>query len=167
MVDYQYIHIPKTGGTSISKVLGVYAHHEDVVDDHRFKFAFVRHPVTRFVSGFHYWKRNRELTPEEFIDNPEYAKYWENLIFRPQWKFICDLDGTVKVDFLGRFETLNSDWERLCGVIGLPYVELPWVRRGDYPQPNLNDTHLKYLYNRYKKDFEIFGYEVRDDTNRV
>ena len=56
-----FLHIPKCAGQSIEKALGYKHHHRhhkvnDLPDDleNYFRFAFVRHPVRRFISACNY-----------------------------------------------------------------------------------------------------------------
>jgi len=72
-----FLHIRKTGGTAIAEALGPIAkRHGIVLHDHSTKlrdvpredrvFFFVRHPVTRFVSGF--WSRLRRGLPRHHYE---------------------------------------------------------------------------------------------------
>lgn len=58
--------------------------------------------------------------------------------------FICDDDGEVLVDFVGRFENLESDFNRISDQIGISN-QLPHINK---------TTHTKYrdYYNDETKD---------------
>ncbi len=40
-------------------------------------------------------------------------------MFMPQFNWLCDERGRLLVDFLGKYETLNSDFQQLCELIGV------------------------------------------------
>ena len=74
-----FIHIPKTGGTSIKSVLDDYSNADCVVSSHQpigkmpdvpnyFIFTMVRNPFTRLGSAYHhYCRRNRHVEFSTFI----------------------------------------------------------------------------------------------------
>ncbi|HCS28287.1 MAG TPA: hypothetical protein DIW43_12585 [Spongiibacteraceae bacterium] len=93
-----------------------------------FTFAFVRDPADRFISSCALKVKNREA----FLVDPKPAI--AEMIFRqgamaspwfwPQADYICDESGLVSVDFVGRFEHLQADFQRVCEKLGLPPSEL-------------------------------------------
>lgn len=175
-----FIHIPKTAGVAVVNNFNM-----DIEGDHKnyryykekypgyYLFAIVRNPYDRLVSTFEFMKKYD-------LENPEKSRYqdhykngfddlctkleqydngeWMNLIFKPQHKFICDKNGKSMMDFLFKFE--DNFWERLYRLFG-EFVE-PKVynktEKGPWPE-YYNKTTKELVYNYYKRDFEIFGYE--------
>ena len=65
----------------------------------------------------------------------------------------------MSVDYLGRFEQLNSGWREICTQVGEVF-ELPHENKNKYPD------HVKCYTKKtreivkqvYKEDFDLFGY---------
>lgn len=153
-----FIHIPRTGGTSMERreFLG-WGGHETVRDfrdkegfDDAFKFAFVRNPWDRYVSA---WSL---LNEGQFFDVRITSP---RIHFRPQHEFICDEDGNVLVDFVGRYETLKADWRYVCDKLGVP-PHLAHHRPGDHQPYREYYTPETWaaLAELYATDIELFGY---------
>lgn len=158
--DYNviFIHIPKTAGTSMERreFLGRGGHQtvhdfqgEDGFED-AFKFAFVRNPWDRYISA---WTQMNEGKPAKIgISAPLQH-------FRPQHEFICDEDGNVLVDFVGRYENLTEDWTWVCDKLGVP-SDLAHHRPGDhgpYREYYTPETWAA-LAEFYAMDIELLGY---------
>jgi hypothetical protein len=200
-----FIHVPKTGGTSIETALGLHGPWQDenrrtffgmmgspdllalprtsaflqhlsigevqeLAPEAReyFSFAFVRNPWDRMVSAYHrtdphLLEQGRQvgihlsgLSFAEFLSRTERI---EHAHLREQAHFICDRSGTVRVDYTGRFETIEQDFRSVCRRLGV-----------DLPLPRLNtSTHRDYRHyydgetaafvaKRYRRDIELFGY---------
>ncbi|MEM1142418.1 MAG: sulfotransferase family 2 domain-containing protein [Pseudomonadota bacterium] len=184
---FLFIAVPKTGTSSIEEVLGAHASCDyptfnkhallSVVRESlnepepRFTFAFVRDPYDWIVSWFFYRKRPELADPEhprhfaytghmgfdEFLDT-----FAEREIFLRQTDFISDADGDVRLDYLGRFETLEEDFARLCHKLGLPRTPLPRLRRSDRTDTDtLWTPRNRRIVNLYfEKDFEKLGYSI-------
>lgn len=79
--------------------------------------------------------------------------------FHSQHGFLTDRRGTLLVDFIGRFETLDEDFEKVRDRLRVS-VELPHLlpsRR--LPYREYYDSRLADLVAaRYRKDIELFGY---------
>ena len=203
---YAFVHIPKTGGSSIEATLGLFydwreenrsamfgliqspdlkkhgfvshfLQHLTVCDlallisdiQSFFVFSFVRNPWQRFVSIYSNTdphlcreaKRQgiqlRGLSFKEFVYR---CGEIEHVHLLEQYKFITDSQGKVQVDFVGRFESLEEDFQRVCRRLGMVRT-LPHLNRsehGDYRSYYDEETRA-VIAERYRTDIELFGYE--------
>ena len=95
--------------------------------DAYFVFSFVRDPWDRAASFYAYLGQKDGLTLSEYVCGPlRRAVESDDWFFRPQIDFLRD-DGAMSVDFLGRFERFQADFDRVCGFLGLPAMPLPRV----------------------------------------
>ena len=66
-----------------------------------------------------------------------------------------------RIDFIGKFETLKEDFEKVRAQLDL--APLTHVNKSTGEHSNWRDYYTpktaKMVYQRYRKDFEIFGYE--------
>ncbi|MHB1582468.1 MAG: sulfotransferase family 2 domain-containing protein [Acidimicrobiales bacterium] len=81
---------------------------------------------------------------------------------QPQAKFVCDDDGRLIVDFVGRFEQLAADFGIVQDAIGVPRGPLP--RRnssaGRSGRAELSTEDRAYLAERFADDFVRFEYDA-------
>lgn len=143
-----------------------------------FKFTIVRNPYDRLRSAFFYLKKggrgnkldieyqkivNSYQSFEDFVE-----KYFaeHNLMevehFIPQVYWITNKENNVAVDYIGKFENLNNEFKIISNKIPGK------VKRNTLPKKNITSTKRNYeinnntaeiIYNLYKDDFEIFGYD--------
>lgn len=95
-----------------------------------FKFAFVRNPWDRLVSEYLYRKHNKHFTFKDFIlrgfpEPDPYKDAYRHVM--PQYDFIFDAAGKQLVDFVGRFENLQQDFDMVCQKLGIEGHPLPHV----------------------------------------
>ena len=90
------------------------------------------------------------------IADPDGRKH----IFRNQIDYLVDENGTVIVDFIGRFERLQECFNEVCGCLGRPPVALPRINDSrhaaytEYYTPAL----VEIVAGHYARDIEKFGY---------
>ena len=174
-----FIHIPKTGGSSINKAPFIeqrtfqhkpisFFHSSLRVDynlDEIFKFSFVRNPYTRFISGAltHGYATSETINDfivNEFVENHrKNFRAWEWVHLIPQCMFVYH-GGELAVDFIGRFENLEKDWKKICKKLKQEYFKLPHENKGTY---NINEVELspesiEVIKEIYRLDFELFNY---------
>ena len=76
-------------------------------------------------------------------------------------EFISDDEGTVIVDFVGRFERLAQDFRHICERARLPNISLPHLNKstsGDYRRHYSNDTR-DIVAGWAEADIEAFDYD--------
>jgi hypothetical protein len=79
-----------------------------------------------------------------------------------------DDKGEVIVDFIGRYENLQKDWNVVCEKIGI-CEKLPWInkRRNKKSYTEFyDDKTMNIVYEMYKKDIEYFEYGF-DSFNEI
>lgn len=178
--NFIFIHIPKTGGSSVDDVLKKYVRrwvlHEYVYPDavHKaekrngfknyFAFCFVRNPWDKIVSQYHFNRDKFGMTDytfEEYVHafNDGKRISWFNPDFL---SWMTDDEGNMLMDFVGRFEKLQEDFDYACDQIKIPKQELPHHVKTE------NRTHYTEYYNeetkqiiaeKYANDIKYFNYE--------
>ena len=142
-------------------------------------FGFVRNPWSKVVSTYfdftlrriyQYSAKVREDKPllsefedfeafcHELKDSPRWS---QDIFFVPQSELLIKEDDNP-VDFIGRFENLQEDFNVICDRFGLPRQNLNFRNKGmyrkDYREYYTNSSR-QAISDFYKKDVERFGYE--------
>jgi hypothetical protein len=131
-----------------------------------FKFAFVRHPEPRAVSTYKFLRRWRLWKGSDIMDkfhtvNDFIASdYWKTdgvgAILAPQVKYL-----TEEVDYVGRVETFDACIDHVVEKIGLPPIKdrrVDFKNESDRAPVSLDDRSRDLIFNRYRADFDAFGY---------
>ena len=142
-----------------------------------FKFAFVRNPVDRFISSFYYLKEggkttsdrhwadtnlHRFNTHDQLLDEMLSNKKTRSTIlswghFEPQSSFICNQNGDLMVDYVGKFENIESDFQSICTRLNMKAKLMhhnPTKTRSRAPSPTPEE--IKAIEKIYKLDQETF-----------
>lgn len=202
---FLYVHVPKTGGTSITSVLkpwcvepehsqwrrllshlpvreaperawlrqhdkAAWVRHKlsPEVYDPLFSFAVVRNPYDFAVSYFHFLRKNKssrrhvQAQDWDFLAMLRYLDRKNRLVAVDQTSWLADRSGTLIVDRILRFETLDADFAALTEELGLGVeITLPRLnttKRSDY-RSYYEDPEARRLVERiFARDIERFGY---------
>lgn len=137
--------------------------------DGYFKFAFVRNPWDRFVSYVAWrhlkWHRGVGPTRAEFryalwrLARDKLLGRQVRIHLRPQIDFLRDTSGRIAVDFVGRVENIDLDWEFITNRLGITASLSRRMRstHADYMTYYGPITYLM-LAAIYWRDVAVFGY---------
>ncbi|MBF2073842.1 MAG: sulfotransferase family 2 domain-containing protein [Synechococcales cyanobacterium C42_A2020_086] len=133
--------------------------------DNYFKFAFVRNPWDWQVSLYEYARQYKGHPQHEFTRAfPGFDEYLEWRVTQErtlQKEFVTDEQGNLIVDYIGRFEQLGEDFEKICHLIGLD-VSLPQFNKTKNRKPYTdyyNERTKNLVYDYFKEDIDYFGYQ--------
>ena len=142
-----------------------------------FKFSFVRNPWDRIYSIYiesknFYFKfyEKESITFEKFLNSisnhsQQYLDFTNQLInlptTKPFHKFGNQYKFTKGCDFIGKFENLQKDFNKICDKIGIPKQKLPHKNKTKHKHyTEYYDEETKQIVaEKYRKDIEYFGYE--------
>lgn len=180
-----FVHVAKTGGTSIEKCLigkdwwdinrktkhlsaqsakYIYRNHWD---DY-FKFSFVRNPWSLMAS----WYKFRQVEKVYGMGFKTFLlDYNFNLptssgekSWMPDTLVQADLlfeKGNPLVDFIGKFENLQEDFDEVCDKIRLQRQQLPHIYKGKHKHYTeyYDDETREIVAKKYAKDIKYFNYK--------
>tara|TARA_Y100001938_G_C8099594_1_gene440605 strand:- start:1172 stop:1789 length:618 start_codon:yes stop_codon:yes gene_type:complete len=131
-----------------------------------FKFSFVRNPWQRVVSEFswrkHLWKKisfDDWVKQLQFINTDDFCDKKRHL--KPQQEFLYDDEENQLVDFIGRYENLQADFNTVLEELKLSPSKLPYINRSSHKDyvHYYNQESKQIIAQKYAKDIEYFGYE--------
>jgi hypothetical protein len=176
------VHIPKTGGTSITNILlkdentEYISVHDSLrmldADSSYYIFTIVRNPFTRICSAFEdeYRKGNVKHDFGFYLKNVDPNNVW----LLPQSYFItAGKTKNKKVSFIGRYENYIDDCNKIFKKINYTN-KLPHLNRNPIydRHPNLNqeqyyskiyyteDWMVEWVIERYQDDFKKLNYDM-------
>lgn len=146
-----------------------------------FSFTFVRNPWDRVVSAYlflksggvnrndsddfdKYLKRFNSFT--DFVMNFD-EKILDQIHFSQQYEWVCDDKDNLIVDFVGRFEHLQKDFDEVCQILNLPNIPLLHSNKTKNKPKNhyssyYNNETKQIIEQKYIKDIEMFEYSYEE-----
>lgn len=182
-----FIHVPKAAGRSVVRGLfdvksvehapaDWYQQLDPVKFEDYFKFTFVRNPWDRAVSAYTYLSAGGSAASREdqywakfingFSSFDDFVCNWmsdENIVryalFTPQVVFLKDIFGRVNMDFIGRFENLEEDFNTIAAQLKVT-ASLPHLNqsRARAYQSFYTDKSRAIVEQLYAADIAQFGY---------
>jgi hypothetical protein len=129
-----------------------------------FKFAFVRNPWERLVSEYEFILRNPHHGRYERVKAlGGFPAFIEMQIPRKdayQLSMLCDRQGKLLMDFVGKLENLDRDWQTVCERIGIQHQVLPREnvsRRKPY-QDYYDEASVRLVARHWAREIELFEY---------
>lgn len=135
-----------------------------------YKFAFVRNPWDWQVSMYHFILQETSHIQHQVVKSmSSFEEYLEwvmetkNPFARGASKFqkdmVTDHEGNLIVDFVGRFETLEQDFNYVCQLLNVE-AALPKLNRTSHRDYHsyYNATTRQIVEDYFKEDIQLFGY---------
>jgi hypothetical protein len=188
-LQFIYIAVPKTGSSSIEATLEEYnsarlskgltkhtpakmlkTRVESDFWNQSFKAALVREPFDWMYSWYRFRQRDALKNPahrfhHRYTGNMSFDEFVQQFntydhMLR-QSDFICDQEGKLLIDFVGRVESLQSDFDYICSRIGISSITLPLLnvsKQAHSQIDSLSASSKARIERIFKPDFELFGY---------
>jgi len=123
-----------------------------------FKFSFVRNPWARLVSEYRYRNYFNHRNFKDFVVNklPPPGRDDKYRHIMPQTEMLYDNDDRLLVDFVGKFENLQTDFDAVCTHLGIESSTLPHVNSSDKSSRELKRKLRNFLYRNNENDLRRY-----------
>jgi len=135
-----------------------------------FSFSFVRNPWDRIVSEYRYRRGYLRCSFKDYLmhEFPEPGMSDASRHVLSQKEFIFDKEGNQLVDFIGRFENLQSDFEEVCRRVGIASDVLPRVKEASGARLTLPERLRQWLrLHKEPRHRHYSGYYDAESRERV
>jgi len=178
---FVFIHINKTGGTSVERALKILCEHKTALEkieeigwrnwNKKLTFTVIRNPWDKVVSHYHFRVDTNQgdlgVNPIDFKEwvkkaygNQDTFYYDDPKMFMPQINWIADKFGNILVEEIIRFESLKSEFDVVLEKLGKG-ATLPHLKKSNrvhYCKYYDEETTL-IIRNWFEEDIERFGYQ--------
>lgn len=140
--------------------------------DEYYKFTIIRNPWARAYSWYKNMVRDEmhhqkygvtaDLSFRDFLRD-----HAGKGLLKPQTWWLKSLDGSIKLDQIGRFETLRQDFHIACDAMKIPRIELPHILKGtdeDYME-HYDDESIEIIASTYKEEIGLFNFTFSRRAN--
>eukprot|EP00438_Fugacium_kawagutii_P035697 Skav234656 [mRNA] locus=scaffold1131:213221:214282:- [translate_table: standard] len=144
-------------------------------------FCVVRHPVDRWISEYKFylsyrarpqgqdpcsWQKLKSYS-EELLEMYAHKEidYFRDCHLLPQSRYVISNDGKrLHCDHVIRYENLTDEFNALMTAYGFPQrltrdKEAAELSLDSHCTINISETMKQWIYSRYYRDFELFGYD--------
>jgi hypothetical protein len=181
--DFVFIHIPKTAGTSITKIIGEpFQKHNTakvVIDtigrkqwENAYKFSVVRNPWDKVHSWYKFRvmhdqskMKSRPISFKDWVactygepKDPYY--YYRAREFMPQVEWWKNENDVIEMDRIIRFENLAEEFNEVANIVGIE-SKLPHINKTESTnyRDHYDEETKKIIEDWFREDIEMFGYK--------
>lgn len=137
-----------------------------------FTFSFVRNPWDLMVSSYNWWQQKaktlsghkdqaKKINKMSFADfmNSRYGKYMINERYGNFFDWLTE-NNKIIVDYIGKVETINEDWEKICQLNNLEHIEMPHINKSERKnyRSYYDDNTKEIVAKRFQKSINKFNY---------
>ncbi len=145
---------------------------EDLWEDY-FSFAFVRNPFDLMVSSYHWWLQKaphlkhhqanaKKVAAMGDFDRFMCSRFGRHMInerYGTLYDWLAEGERCI-VDYVGKMETLQADFQEICRLNHLPEVSLPHENRTQrtHYQSYYTPATRQIVENRFAKTLDRYDY---------
>ncbi|MCA1061085.1 sulfotransferase family 2 domain-containing protein [Rossellomorea aquimaris] len=143
-----YNHIP---ANKIKSLIG-----DDIWSTY-YKFCFDRNPWDKVISLYYYSGNSEKQSFEKYLEQEKYKGAYNFPIYT--------LNHQPAVDYLGKYESLESDLKSICDHIGLPFDGWLPKAKGDFRKnrqsyrTQYNENQTRIIKQFFQKEIDLLGYK--------
>ena len=154
----------KNGHFSVQEIR---PHLSDEIWNTYYKFCFVRNPFDRFVSTCFFKNPQIKNNPEmasaflKLIAKKELVK--RSFFYQTQLSYVKNEANEIVMDFVGRLENVQSDYENLCSKINIKPQILEKKNTSIHEEymSYYDEELVQYVIELYYEDFKAFNYSLQ------
>ena len=166
--------------TSVFKCYNHRPYSEIPDSENSFIFTFVRNPWDRILSLYSFWNsqdkshpfykwdkqqvdfiHENEITFDEFVRHirDKHPIFFKKRHPNPYIGYFFTDPSTI--DFIGKVESYQEDFDKLCDIVGIPRKNLPVTNKSNHTRYSdyYNDETRNIVSQIYSEDIEFFKYK--------
>ncbi len=149
-------------------------HISQEVFDQYYKFSFVRNPWARLVSEYKFRNHHVFFTFKDFVEKhfpePGQTDPYRHVV--PQYDFLYSPEGKLLVDFVGKFENLQADFDQVASHLQIEDSALPHVNKtkknsGYGPKWKLRRFLMSFKQKDHKSYVDYYDDALRDKVAKL
>lgn len=118
--------------------------------DFYYKFAFVRNPFSRLVSEWKYRNHDKSMSFKTFVmtslpPKSNYTDAYRHII--PQYNYVYDNKGELLVDYIGKLENFQKDFDVICSNLNIANTTLPHINSTSKSDKSRFKNKIKRILN--------------------
>ena len=177
---YIFIHIPRTGGTSIEYVLNnnksipiptseLHWKYIDYINNFNniekyYIFSVIRNPWDRLLSIYNEPNNPFKIEDKTFNDwISNFLDIGPRNILVNQYEYLIYMENSY-INYICKFEKLEEDFNKVCDILKIKNKKLPHINKTNHIHYTdaYTDKTINIVKNLYFKDIEYFEYKFGD-----
>ncbi len=139
--------------------------------DTYYKFCFIRNPYDRLISGWYHVNKYK-IPLDNYLNIKTYCNDVDYIhVFMPQVKHIINEKGKIGVNFIGRFENLEDDFQLVLKNLGVKQIlhtptKTMNVRDHKHFSEYYNPSILAKVNQILREDFIMLPYKITENMQK-
>jgi len=136
-------------------------HCGDSVWNNYFKFSFIRNPWDRIISWVSYRNKRQNRQNAQILEKDIINLLENPYVQKSSYVNMLGLNRGLSVDFIGRFERLDQDFQELSNILFKKQIELPHCNKSSRKsyQDYYTESAKELVEETFKEDIKKFNFK--------